>query len=137
MLNKKLNKFFFFLLSCTWGLPMTLIGGLVAAVLLASGRKPHRNQYGWYFIVGQGHSGVSFGPIAVVNSPAFSPILFHEFGHGVQNCYFGPFMIIISLISVIRYWYRRIVGKRKPLPPYDSIWFEGQATALGEYYYRH
>ena len=46
-------------------------------------------------------------------------------------------MIIISLMSVIRYWYRRVAGKRKPLPPYDSIWFEGQATALGEYYYRH
>jgi hypothetical protein len=41
---------------------------------------------------------------------------------------------VISLPSFLRYWYRRIIvkiNKNKKLPPYDSIWFEGQATRLG------
>lgn len=56
-------------------------------------------------------------------------------GHGIQNYYFGPFMIFIVFIpSAIRYWYREIIKKinsNKALSEYDSIWFEKQATDLG------
>ena len=47
---------------------------------------------------------------------------------------------VISIPSAIRYWYREIIyrtnrTKYSKLPPYDSIWFEGQATSLGINYY--
>ena len=58
----------------------------------------------------------------------------HEYGHSLQNCILGPFMlIVVNLPSTVRYWYRRIamsLGKA-PKKPYDSIWFEGQATKWG------
>jgi hypothetical protein len=58
----------------------------------------------------------------------------HEVGHSVQNCFFGPLMpFIVSIPSVIRYWYRRIrreIGK-PPKTTYDSVWYEGTATTLG------
>jgi hypothetical protein len=45
-------------------------------------------------------------------------------------------MIFISLASAIRYWYReylvRVKGKKySELPDYDSAWYEGMATELG------
>jgi hypothetical protein len=48
-------------------------------------------------------------------------------------------MILISLASAIRYWYREylIQIQKVPyytLPDYDDIWFEGTATYLGNHY---
>ena len=46
-------------------------------------------------------------------------------------------MLCISIASAIRYHYRNWIKKHKPtinLPPYDSIWFEGEATKIGNYY---
>ena len=42
---------------------------------------------------------------------------------------------------MIRYWYRELIvrsGKKKysELPDYDSIWFEGWATRLGEKHFK-
>ena len=63
-------------------------------------------------------------------------------GHGIQNLYWGPLMIFVIVIpSVTRFWYREWYWKYrypktgKALPPYDSIWFEGQATKLGAKYW--
>jgi hypothetical protein len=48
------------------------------------------------------------------------------------------FPFIIAIPSVIRYWnYQRKIKNhsgegRLELPPYDDVWFEGQATRLGE-----
>lgn len=60
----------------------------------------------------------------------------HEHGHAVQNCVFGVFMpILVTIPSVIRYWYREYVRNTKGweyLKPYDSIWFEAQATNIGK-----
>jgi hypothetical protein len=45
-------------------------------------------------------------------------------------------LIIVALPSLIRSRYRVYLTEKKgvdtrTLPPYDSIWFEGQATRLG------
>ena len=43
-----------------------------------------------------------------------------------------PFLVNIPSSS--RYWYRKAVhaiAPKKHLPPYDSIWFEAEATRLG------
>lgn len=139
MLNKKLSAKEFYILSFTWGIIMTLIGLIAAAaVMITTKQRLKRNQYGFYLIVGDNNSGLSLGFITFLNKGAES-LLEHEFGHSVQNCYYGPFMIVINLWSAARFWFREYLvrfrhKKYADLPSYDSIWFEGLATKLGNYY---
>lgn len=138
---KKLSKILFWVLSLTWGLPMTLIGLITTIVLICCGYKPKRNMYGWYTEVGEDWGGADLGPFCVVNKYPSRHILNHEFGHAIQNCYLGPlFPFMVAIPSAIRYWYRELIvrfGKKKyyELPPYDSIWFEGLATGIGDKYW--
>lgn len=44
---------------------------------------------------------------------------------------------VITIPSIIRYWYRELKYNKKGLTPpteYDDIWFEGQATKWGYKY---
>ena len=63
--------------------------------------------------------------------PGLNP---HEFGHTFQNCLMGPLTIFIEFIpSAIRYWileYKRHKGL--PVPDYDAIWFESNASDIGK-----
>ena len=134
-MNTKMSAFKFYLLSFTWGLPVTLLGCIMALVCVICGKKPKKWGYCYYFEVGEHWGGTELGIFFVKDSSNSTHIKNHEHGHALQNCYFGPVMIpVISLPSFLRYWYRRIIvkiNKNKKLPPYDSIWFEGQATRLG------
>lgn len=136
----KLSKTWYYIISFTWGLPMTLVGVVVAIVLLLTGYKPKKNIYGYYFEIGEDWGGVSFSFVSVVAKNPSGHILQHEFGHSIQNCIFGIFFIpLVAIPSAIRYWYRRYLNEIRKvpyldLPPYDSIWFEGQATMFGEKY---
>jgi hypothetical protein len=128
-----LKKWQFYLLSFTWGIVMTSIGCTVSIIFMAFGKYPDLNQHGWYFTLGKNWGGVTLGCMCIVSEPTSQHILDHEFGHSVQNCIFGPFMIFISLASAVRYWWREFQERRnKKLAPYDAIWFEGQATSWGE-----
>lgn len=124
----------FYILNLTWGLPMNLIGAVVALCLRAGGKRPTRYGDCWCFTVGKGWGGVSFGLVMVVCEDAPQRTRSHEHGHAVQNAVFGVFApFLVDIPSAVRYWYRR--GKDPAtLPPYDSIWFEGQATAWGKKY---
>ena len=139
-MKTKLTQKDFYLLSFTWGIVITLIGLIITFVLLTMGKKPKKNYYGWYFEMGENWGGCNFGCVSLVaNNPTLHD-LSHEFGHAVQNCKFGPAMLFIVLASAIRYWYRRYLRfvKNIPhakLPPYDSIWFEKEATDIGKYYF--
>jgi hypothetical protein len=132
------NKNLYYFLSWTWGLPLNLIGHFVASVLLLLGYKPHKWGGCHYFIVGENWGGVSIGSIVIVAKNHNESTLNHEFGHSIQNCFFGflcPF--VVSIPSAVRYWYRNIVvkfgiKKQSELPSYHSIWFEKQASELGE-----
>ena len=130
----------FYALSFTWGIIMTLIGCITSVVLIIMGYKPMKNRYGWYFIIGKNWGGLDLGLASIVNENPTEHLLQHEFGHAVQNCYYGPvFPFLIAIPSTIRYWYREYLvrsGKKQAyeLPPYDSIWFEGMATELGGLY---
>lgn len=128
----------FLLLNLTWGLPMNVIGGVVAVCLLAIGKRPERYGDCWCFTVGKGWGGVSFGLVMVVAEGASKRTKNHEHGHAVQNALFGVLMpFAVSIPSATRYWHRRLVdrrGKANTLPPYDSAWFEGQATRWGTEY---
>jgi hypothetical protein len=102
---------------------------------MVAGKRPAPNQYGWYFTLGKYWGGVELGCMCIVSEPTSQHTLDHEFGHSIQNCFFGPFMILISLASATRYWWREFQKKKgKKLVPYDTIWFEGQATKWGETY---
>ena len=77
------------------------------------------------------------GPFFFKQKEPSRHICVHEAGHAIQNCYFGPFMpFLVSIPSSVRYRAHRLRRRRgKRLPPYDGIWFEGQATKLGRTYF--
>ena len=137
---KTIKAIVFWVISLTWGLPLTLVGIFAAIGLLITGHRPHRYHHYLYFKVGYNWGGVNFGPIFIVDNYASEKTWRHETGHGLQNIIFGPLMpFVIAIPSAIRYWYREYLVRvkkkaRYELPPYDSIWFEGWATKLGEKY---
>ena len=130
-----MKKPLFYILSFTWGLPLTLVGLIVAAVLLICGYKPKKHGYCFYFEVGDNWSGLELGVIFLTRKNPSTHLKNHELGHGIQNCYYGLFMpFIVCIPSAIRYWYRKIRYERKGLEPptrYSDIWFEGQADKWG------
>lgn len=123
----------FYTLSLTWGLPLSLCGAVVSLFLIATGHRPRRWGGCWYFNLGKNAwGGLNLG-MFFFTDPVDSPnTKNHEFGHAIQNCYLGPFMIPLVLCSVARYHDRNRRQKRgETLPPYDSWWFEGWATKCG------
>lgn len=127
-----MNKTKFYILSFTWGIPMTLIGCIVALILRAMGYKPKRYGYCWHFEVGERWGGVNLGIVFITSKNPSTHTKNHEHGHALQNCYWGfLFPFVIAIPSLVRYWYF-ILTPNKKHPPYDSIWFEGQATEWGD-----
>ena len=137
------NKKLYYFLSYTWGLPMNLIGIIVEIflkIIFKIRKKPLKyKKYGpcrVYEIGKTRWGGLDLGHVTLTNPDPSIHTLNHEFGHTLQNIVFGPFFIfIVWLPSAIRYNVRNIQKKfGKQLPPYDSIWFEGSATRLGDKY---
>lgn len=85
-----------------------------------------------YFEIGKGWGGLSLGWFFICCKDSSESLKCHEVGHTLQNANLGGWnMLALSLGSVARYWYREIFGATTP---YDSWWFEGQATELGTKY---
>ena len=131
------NKSNFMLLSYTWGIVMTILGFIVSIPFSIYCRyvKDISEQKGYctYFRFGKSWGGFSLGPYCFVSKTAKIKTLEHEQGHSLQNCLYGPLMLIFSLCSVIRYHYRNI-RENINIPcksEYDDFWFEGQATSWG------
>ena len=128
-------RFLYYLLSFTWGLPSTLAGLLFAFVLLCCGKRP--TMYGpcICFTCGKNFGGLCTGIVMIVCRTADDRLKNHELGHSLQNLRFGFLMpFLVSAPSSLRYHTRRIIRKlfpKKCMKPYDSVWFEGQATRLG------
>lgn len=143
-MQKHLNKRTFYILSWTWGLPMSFIGLLVVGSILLYGlimKKPYRlKRHGWsfYLNVGKNWGGVELGMFFLTDSKNSVSTKWHEFGHAIQNCKWGILMpFVICIPSAIRYWYRELKYNRKGLPcptKYDDIWFEARASSLGRKY---
>ena len=115
------------------GLVLSLIGDIVYKVLLAMNYKP-KDFYDIcpYFEIGKGCGGLSLGWFFICCEDESESLKCHEVGHILQNANIGGHkMLALSIGSVARYWYRKIFGATTP---YDSWWFEGQATELGAKY---
>ena len=128
----------FYIRSFTWGLPVNVGGAVCALAMLATGHKPDRFGQCLHFTIGEKWGGGSLGVFLFTCRNASRRLLEHEHGHSIQNCFYGPLMpFLVNLPSSSRYWYRRAIQKihpEKKLPPYDSIWFEAEATKLGHDY---
>lgn len=132
----------YWVISCTWGILMTFCGACVALFMLITKHKPQKFHHSIYFVVdGKWAGGFNVGPFFILSHASTLSVKQHEAGHGIQNLMYGPLMpFIVAIPSAIRYWYREYLinnGKKtyNELPDYDSIWFEGQATALGKKFY--
>lgn len=140
-MKKFISYLIFYLVQFTWGILLNIFGILVALFMLLTFHKPHLFGPSIYFICKKAEGfGFEAGIFFVVGSDCEKDeLIMHECGHGIQNMIFGIFTpFIISIPSMIRYWYREIKYYNKgKLPPteYDAIWFEGQATRWGEKYY--
>ncbi len=125
--------FIFYLLSFTWGLPITAAGAVTALFMRLMGAKRSRVGNCVCYEYGRGWGGFSLGVFIFTQEGADKNLKWHEHGHGLQNCVFGPFMIfLVSLPSAVRYRYRRLKKDKSRLKPYESIWFESQATRMGQ-----
>lgn len=126
---KNLKRWQFYLLSFTWGLPMSLIGLVVCGVLMCFGYKPQRFGHCYYITIGTGWGGVDLGWLFLCSDLGNKSTMKHELGHAYQNaCILGWIFPIYGLMSMARYWYDRLI---RPID-YYSWWFEGQATKIGK-----
>lgn len=141
-MKAKLNKKAFYTLSFTWGIILTLIGIIVGLIILIKDsikdKKLHLpKKWGHCFYIETGNywGGLNLGVVFIVDKTNSVFAKNHEMGHAIQNCYFGPFMLLVTAASAIRYHYRNYLRKKDPaikLPDYYSIWFEAQANKLGK-----
>ena len=94
----------YWIVSCTWGIIMTLIGAVIALGLLITGHKPKIFHYNVYFAFGSGWGGVNFGAFFFVSKTSDRlDIHQHEAGHGLQNLIFGVFMpFVVAIPSAFR-----------------------------------
>lgn len=149
MVNKRspLSRNAFYVLSWTWGFLMSFIGLLVIGCTLAYGKimkksyKLEKHGYCYYLPIGKSWGGVNFGVFFLTDNSENVSTKWHEHGHAIQNCFWGPLMLlVIAIPSVTRYWYREFRYSRKGLTPptaYTAIWFEKDATLTGRKYKKY
>lgn len=109
----KINKSLYYILNFTWGCIMTLIGAVIALILLCVGKKPKKHAGCTYFNVGKSWGGMELGYFFLTDSYDSKHTKDHEFGHALQNCLWGPlFPFVICIPSAIRYWLQEFKTQR-------------------------
>ena len=120
----------------TRGLPMTIVGTIVFAILYICGQRP-KNYKGIcpYLKIGHNWGGVEMGWFFICCKNGGESTKMHEAGHLIQAAAINGFVMLgLSIGSAVCYWWREIFGAKTP---YDSWWFEGQATRIGTEYVRN
>lgn len=85
-----------------------------------------------YFEIGTGWGGMSLGWFFICSKDCSVKSRNHEVGHCIQNAAVGGWkMAAYSAGSAVRYWCRALFGSKTP---YDSWYFEGDATRIGNEY---
>ena len=133
------HRWLYWLLNFTWGILTTLCGLLISLVMLYIGKKPKRCSSIWYFQIGKSWGGLEMGTMFLRDETSNYYMNWHEFGHTFQNAILGPcYIFIVAIPSAIRYWQQEIRRRQgKHNKPYDLIWFEENATNVGEHIYLH
>jgi len=125
-------RWLYWLLNFTWGILTTLGGLFLSLAMLCIDKKPKRFYSIWYFEILRNWGGMEMGTMFLRDTTSSDSINIHEWGHTFQNAILGPFFIfIVAIPSATRYWYRAF--SKKTQPDYDAIWFEGNATSIGNY----
>lgn len=104
---KTIKLILFWLVHCTWGIIMTLVGSVGALVMLVTGHKPKKHGYSIYFVTGHGWGGVCLGPFFFVSDDCDDiDSKTHEAGHSLfQAMTMGPlFPFIVGIPSMLRYY---------------------------------
>jgi hypothetical protein len=134
------HRWLYYLLACTWGIIMTIIGFIVSgalaiAKLFLKDRIVFKPYY-WIYSISAGPDrwgGSEFGLCFLRDHKSGSPLAAHEFGHSFHNCLFGPlFPFVVAIPSAIWYWSRKLKTANAS-KPYDTMWFEDAATQCGLY----
>lgn len=95
---------------------MTLIGGILALLLIVSGHRPQIFHYNVYFRFGRGWGGVNFGAFFFLSKYQPDSTKQHESGHGLQNLILGPLMpFVVGIPSAFRCWIREYSYKGKKI----------------------
>ena len=131
-----MNKSIYYILNFTWGIVMTLIGLFSALCLVCVGKRANTFGGCLWFAVGEKWGGVSLGIVIITGRETSLHTLKHEYGHSIQNARYGIFFpFLVGIPSAFRYCKRRILqAKGHVLEPYDSVWYEAEATELGNKY---
>lgn len=113
-MKKVLSYVVYWLIQCTWGLPMTLIGAVAALVCLIAGVKPKTMGPNVYFQFGKGWGGMELGGFFLCSKTCDIHTKYHESGHAIQNLIWGPLMpFVIGIPSAARYWLREMPTRLK------------------------
>lgn len=93
----------------TWGCITTIIGSIIALILLITGHKPQR--FGpcvCFELKSEGGWGLNLGPfIFHTKGAGYYSLKCHECGHFISQIWWGPLNpFVISLPSAIRFWLR-------------------------------
>ena len=184
-------KIFYYIIQWTWGIVMNIIGLCVFLFAKIKKYETYKYRNAICIVAPTNFGGLELGMFFIRGKDNQS-VCPHEYGHGIQNLWWGPlFPFVIAIPSAFRYWVRNfknteekkdfattvfvialiplciitilslclswlavaIIGfllmcyliglflwmMLKEIPkynnyayvPYDSIWFEGQATNLG------
>ena len=135
------HMWLYYILNYTWGIITTAIGwivfGFVSLFLHKSIKEKSKFGPCHYLLFGNNWGGLELGINFFVADNMGSSWTHHtkchECGHTFQNAIWGPLAIFLIYIpSYIRYWLDR-AGKISS--EYNAIWFEGNASTLGEIYY--
>lgn len=132
---KEMDKQTFVTKSFTSGLLLSLVGSIAAGILVLLGHKPIPHGYGYCFKIGKSWGGLNLGYFSFMCVDAPERTFYHEYGHALQNCVFGPAMPFkVTIPSAIRYWtfiFKALAGQ-EITEEYDAVWFEKDATNWGK-----
>lgn len=130
-----MKKSLYWILSLTWGLPMSIAGLATLGIMRLRKHEVKHHKNALYMSIGHNWGGVNLGCVFFVdkeNEHEFDKN--HEYGHSIQNIIYGPLTpFIVGLPSLIRATYRTILEKfgKKFKTDYYDIWFEAQANYFG------
>ena len=129
-----INRFFFILIQCTYGLGQTVMGFFVFLYFI---RKPHRIYRGCIDTMWDTCSGLSLGLFIFTPNTKFKEsqeIRVHEYGHCIQSIFLGPLYLFVGIISVTWAGLPYFVKMRRVKHiPYTACFVEHWASSWGEW----